>query len=128
MDATNPYKLEKFSKALVNVAPNDNGFSTVIGDTPEIVPVTNPATIKPGVGRTEGREPLTRWGARAAPDNGCSLAHAPLSFLRSIPRLVSHAGVAGSVCYAPAQGSVLHRRRLSRPDQLDVTSSAPRGP
>ena len=67
MDATNPYKLEKFSKALVNVAPNDNGFSTVIGDTPEIVPVTNPATIKPGVGRREGREPLTRWGrARCA--------------------------------------------------------------
>jgi uncharacterized GH25 family protein len=46
--ATNPYKIEKFSKALVNVTPADNGFSTVIGDTLEIVPVTNPATIKPG--------------------------------------------------------------------------------
>ena len=46
--ATNPYKIEKFSKALVNVTPADNGFSTVIGDTLEIVPVTNPATVKPG--------------------------------------------------------------------------------
>jgi uncharacterized GH25 family protein len=46
--ATNPYKIEKFSKALVNVTPADNGFSTVIGDTLEIVPVTNPATVRPG--------------------------------------------------------------------------------
>src|SRR5215469_12728339 len=38
--ATNPYKIEKFSKALVNVTPADNSFSTVIGDTLEIVPVT----------------------------------------------------------------------------------------
>ena len=45
--ATNPYKIEKFSKALVNVTPADNGFSTVIGDTLEIVPVTNPATVRP---------------------------------------------------------------------------------
>ena len=42
--ATNPYKIEKTSKALVNVTPADNGFSTVIGDTLEIVPVTNPKT------------------------------------------------------------------------------------
>jgi nickel transport protein len=47
-DASNPYKIEKFSKALVNVTPADNGFSTVIGDTLEIVPLTNPATVKPG--------------------------------------------------------------------------------
>src|SRR6266404_2896251 len=46
--ASNPYKIEKFSKALVNVTPADNGFSTVIGDTLEIVPLTNPATVKPG--------------------------------------------------------------------------------
>lgn len=46
--ATNPYKIEKFSKALVNITPADNGFSTVIGDMLEIVPVTNPATVKPG--------------------------------------------------------------------------------
>ena len=46
--ASNPYKIEKFSKALVNVTPDDNGFSTVIGDTLEIVPLTNPATVRPG--------------------------------------------------------------------------------
>jgi len=46
--ATNSYKIEKFSKALVNVTPADNGFSTVIGDTLEIAPVTNPATVRPG--------------------------------------------------------------------------------
>ena len=46
--ASNPYKIEKFSKALVNVTPADNGFSTIIGDTLEIVPVTNPATVRPG--------------------------------------------------------------------------------
>jgi uncharacterized GH25 family protein len=46
--ASNPYKIEKFSKALVNVTRADNGFSTVIGDTLEIVPVTNPATVRPG--------------------------------------------------------------------------------
>jgi len=33
---------------LVNGTPADNGFSAVIGDTLEIVPVTNPATIRPG--------------------------------------------------------------------------------
>jgi uncharacterized GH25 family protein len=43
-----PYKIEKFSNALVNVTPADNGFSTVIGDILEIVPVTNPATVRPG--------------------------------------------------------------------------------
>jgi uncharacterized GH25 family protein len=46
--ASNPYKIEKFAKALVNVTPEDNGFSTVIGDTLEIVPLTNPATVRPG--------------------------------------------------------------------------------
>jgi len=46
--ATNSYKIEKFSKALVNGTPADNGFSAVIGDTLEIVPVTNPATVRPG--------------------------------------------------------------------------------
>ena len=46
--ASNPYKIEKFAKALVNVTPTDNGFSTAIGDTLEIVPLTNLATIKPG--------------------------------------------------------------------------------
>jgi uncharacterized GH25 family protein len=46
--ASNPYKIEKFSKALVNVTSADNGFSTIIGDTLEIVPLTNPATIRPG--------------------------------------------------------------------------------
>lgn len=46
--ASNPYKVEKFAKALVNTAPADNRFSTAIGDTLEIVPLTNPATVKPG--------------------------------------------------------------------------------
>lgn len=46
--AANPYKIEKFSKALVNVTPSDTGFSAVIGDTLEIVPVTNPSTVKAG--------------------------------------------------------------------------------
>jgi uncharacterized GH25 family protein len=46
--ASNPYRIEKFAKALVNVTPTDNGFSTAIGDTLEIVPLTNPATVKPG--------------------------------------------------------------------------------
>jgi hypothetical protein len=44
--ASNPYKIEKFAKALVNAMPEDNGFSTVIGDTLEIVPLTNPATVR----------------------------------------------------------------------------------
>jgi uncharacterized GH25 family protein len=46
--ATNVRKIEKFSKALVNVSPSDNGFAAVIGDTLEIVPVTNPATVRVG--------------------------------------------------------------------------------
>jgi uncharacterized GH25 family protein len=46
--ASDPYKIEKFSKALVNVTSADNGFSAVIGDTLEIVPLTNPATVRPG--------------------------------------------------------------------------------
>ena len=46
--ASNPYKIEKFAKALVNVTPADNGFSTVIGDMLEIVPLTNPTTVRPG--------------------------------------------------------------------------------
>jgi uncharacterized GH25 family protein len=46
--ASDPYKIEKFAKALVNVTPADNGFSTAIGDTLEIVPLTNPATVRPG--------------------------------------------------------------------------------
>jgi uncharacterized GH25 family protein len=33
---------------LVNVTPADDGLSSVIGDTLEIVPVTNPATVEPG--------------------------------------------------------------------------------
>ena len=45
---SNPYKIEKFAKALVNVTPTDNGFSSAIGDTLEIVPLTNPAMVKPG--------------------------------------------------------------------------------
>jgi len=46
--ASNPYKIEKFSKALVNVTAADNGYSTVVGDTLEIVLLTNPATVRPG--------------------------------------------------------------------------------
>jgi uncharacterized GH25 family protein len=46
--SSNPYKIEKFAKALVNVTPADNGFSAVVGDTLEIVPLTNPATVRPG--------------------------------------------------------------------------------
>jgi hypothetical protein len=46
--AWNPYKIEKFSKTLVNVTPADNGYSAVIGDTWENRALTNPATVRPG--------------------------------------------------------------------------------
>jgi uncharacterized GH25 family protein len=46
--ASNAYKIEKFSKALVNVSVGDDGFATSVGDALEIVLVTNPATIKAG--------------------------------------------------------------------------------
>jgi uncharacterized GH25 family protein len=41
-------QIEKFSKALVNVTPADNGFSEVIGDTLEIMPLTNPGDGQAG--------------------------------------------------------------------------------
>lgn len=46
--ATNPLKIEKFSKTLINLSPADPGFATVVGDRLEIVPTSNPATLKPG--------------------------------------------------------------------------------
>jgi len=46
--ASDPYQIENFAKALVNVTAADNGFSTVIGDALEIEPLTNPASIRPG--------------------------------------------------------------------------------
>ena len=46
--ATNARKIEKFSKALVNVKSDDNGFATVVGDALEIIPMTNPAIAKVG--------------------------------------------------------------------------------
>lgn len=46
--ATNARKIEKFSKALVNAKAEDNGFSAIVGDPLEIVPITNPATAKVG--------------------------------------------------------------------------------
>lgn len=45
---TNVRMYEKFSKALINVAPGDDGFGQVIGDRLKIVPVTNPATARVG--------------------------------------------------------------------------------
>jgi uncharacterized GH25 family protein len=41
-------RTEKFSKALVNLSPNDTTFSTVVGDRLEIVPTANPATLRVG--------------------------------------------------------------------------------
>ncbi len=46
--ATSPMKIEKFSKTLINLSPTDEGFKTVVGDRLEIVPISNPATLRPG--------------------------------------------------------------------------------
>lgn len=46
--ATSPMKVEKFSKTLINLSPDDQGFAAVVGDRLEIVPVSNPATLHPG--------------------------------------------------------------------------------
>lgn len=46
--ATSPMKIEKFSKTLINLSPEDQGFAAVVGDRLEIVPVSNPATLRPG--------------------------------------------------------------------------------
>ena len=46
--ATNPTRYEKFAKALINLSPTDTGFSTVVGDRLEIVPVSNPAILRAG--------------------------------------------------------------------------------
>ena len=45
---TNVRMYEKFAKALVNVAAGDEGYRQIVGDRLEIVPLANPATIRPG--------------------------------------------------------------------------------
>jgi uncharacterized GH25 family protein len=40
--------IEKFDKTLVNLSPSDDGYKEVVGDRLEIVPLTNPATVKVG--------------------------------------------------------------------------------
>jgi uncharacterized GH25 family protein len=45
---TNARLIEKFDKTLVNLSPSDDGYKTLIGDRLEIVPLTNPATVKVG--------------------------------------------------------------------------------
>ncbi len=46
--ASNAFKMEKFSKAIVNAKIGDNGFSAAVGDPLEITPLTNPALLKAG--------------------------------------------------------------------------------
>ncbi|MBC7800537.1 MAG: DUF4198 domain-containing protein [Gemmatimonadaceae bacterium] len=46
--ATSPMKIEKFSKTLINLSPSDQGYAAIAGDRLEIVPTSNPATLKPG--------------------------------------------------------------------------------
>lgn len=41
-------KYEKFAKTLLNASPSDRTFSTPVGQLLEIVPLTNPATLKSG--------------------------------------------------------------------------------
>lgn len=46
--ATNAFKMEKFAKTLVNVTQDATGWDAVLGDALEIVPVANPASVRPG--------------------------------------------------------------------------------
>ncbi len=46
--AAGPVKSENFSKALINVSAQDNGYAALAGDRLEIVPVTNPALVEAG--------------------------------------------------------------------------------
>lgn len=46
--ASNAFKMEKFSKAIVNAKSGDNGFAAVIGDPLEIVLLSNPSEAKAG--------------------------------------------------------------------------------
>ena len=46
--ARRPMKIEKFSKALINLQADDDVWKRAIGDRLEIVPLANPASIKPG--------------------------------------------------------------------------------
>lgn len=46
--ATNAFKMEKFSKAILNAKSGDPGFSAVIGDPLEITLLTNPAETRVG--------------------------------------------------------------------------------
>jgi uncharacterized GH25 family protein len=41
-------KYEKFGKTLINTTKDDDGYSKVIGDKLEIVPLSNPALVAPG--------------------------------------------------------------------------------
>ena len=47
-DARNSFQIEKFGKALVNASESDRGFARVLGDRLEIVPITNPASLRVG--------------------------------------------------------------------------------
>lgn len=46
--AIRPMKVEKFSKTLINLSPDDEGFAAVANDRLEVVPVSNPASLRPG--------------------------------------------------------------------------------
>ena len=50
--ASNAFKIDKFSKTLINATPGEAGHDAVLGDPLEIVLVTNPATVKAGEGVT----------------------------------------------------------------------------
>lgn len=46
--ARRPMKIEKFSKTLVNMQAVGETWKQVLGDRLEVVPMVNPATVKPG--------------------------------------------------------------------------------
>ena len=46
--AKRPMKIEKFSKTLVNTGAGDKTWGQTIGDRLEVVPLSNPGSVKPG--------------------------------------------------------------------------------
>ncbi len=46
--ARRPLKIEKFSKTLVNLSAADETWKQTLGDRLEVVPMANPAMVKPG--------------------------------------------------------------------------------
>jgi uncharacterized GH25 family protein len=45
---TSTSKTDKFAKAIINASASDKNFAAVVGQELEVVPITNPANIKPG--------------------------------------------------------------------------------